>query len=120
MLPPSFRIYRQPQPLTSEPATTRLLEEDKEKLHSHHVRWIRCSNSKTYGGGDKITVSKINETQRQKSKYVTGTGLSYSQMKAGRAIIKKYRKMAKNFEYKRLHSIIPSIANNKNASKVSG
>ena len=44
--------------------------------------------------------------------------LSQSQLKAGRAIIKKYRRFARSYEYKRLHSLLPSISKRKYASKV--
>lgn len=39
-------------------------------------------------------------------------------MGAGRRIVRKYRKFAKNLEYRRLRAIVPAVANNDRASKV--
>ena len=40
------------------------------------------------------------------------------QINAGKRVIKKYRRFARILEYKRLHSIIPSLSKRKYASKV--
>ena len=40
------------------------------------------------------------------------------QINAGKRVLQKYRKFARNLEYKRLHSIIPSLSKRKYASKV--
>ena len=40
------------------------------------------------------------------------------QINAGRRIVKKYRRFARNLEYNRLRSIIPSLSKRKYASKV--
>ena len=40
------------------------------------------------------------------------------QINAGKRVLQKYRRFARNVEYKRLHSIIPSLAKRKYASKV--
>ena len=40
------------------------------------------------------------------------------QINAGKRILQKYRRFARNLEYKRLHSIIPSLSKRKYASKV--
>merc|ERR1712038_973695 len=39
------------------------------------------------------------------------------QINAGKRILQKYRRFARNLEYKRLHSIIPSLSKRKYASK---
>ena len=40
------------------------------------------------------------------------------QINAGKRVIQKYRRFARNLEYKRLHNIIPSLSRKKYASKV--
>ena len=40
------------------------------------------------------------------------------QINAGKRVLQKYRKFARNLEYKRLHSIIPALSKRKYASKV--
>ena len=42
----------------------------------------------------------------------------FLQINAGKRVLQKYRKFARNLEYKRLHSIIPSLSKRKYASKV--
>jgi len=114
----SFKVYRVPAAeLLSDGATDDSRAANRKTVNrrtSNHcvVRWSRRSKEVV-----SCSLSATPAISRPKS---AGhhIQLSQSQLKAGKAIIKKYRKLARNFEYKRLHSVIPAIAKRKYASKM--
>jgi len=73
-------------------------------------------NFKSYFARSRVLNSPFRWSRNKSSSYPNQMP-TLIQINAGRRVLQKYRKFARNLEYKRLHSIIPSLSKRKYASK---
>ena len=74
-------------------------------------------NVKSHLSRPQVLKSQFRWSRKKSSRYINQMP-TLVQINAGKRVIQKYRKFARNLEYKRLHSIIPSLSKRKYASKV--
>ena len=89
-----------------------------KKLFIPESKHYRNTFNSIFSGKSHATYCPYRWSRNKSSSYLHQTP-PLLQINAGKRVLQKYRRFARNLEYKRLHSIIPSLSKRKYASKVS-
>ena len=89
----------------------------KKLLLSEEVILSKTNNQRLFGS-PRSSYLASRWSRNKSSKCSVAIAPTVLQISAGKKIVKKYHQFARNLEYKRLHSIIPSLSKRKYASKV--
>merc|ERR1712004_144546 len=89
--------------------------------HSEHLKVVSTHKKMSSQHKDENDATTDDWTQQKAPKYEFKTPPKSTNLKitASQKVVKKYRKYVKNAEFRRLKSIVPTLAKKNDASKVS-